>query len=227
MRSVKIKERLLEVLFPPRCLVCRRVVSPGEKFCRDCSWKLPKEPFLRVFSLPGSGQTGFRTAAPLGYDGGFRKTIHRLKFRGKRGLAGPIGRLMAETAAHFREPFDCVAWVPMSKKKKRRRGYDQSELLARSAAETLGLPVFALLEKVRETKTQHKLSRREREKNVKGCYGVSKDFSESVPGKNILLIDDIVTTGATLRECASMLYRAGAGTVCGLCAADARREREE
>ena len=124
---------------------------------------------------------------------------------------------MAETARQTGQSFDGVAWVPMTKAKKRKRGYDQSELLAREAAKTLGLPCLPLLEKRKETETQHQLS------NVKNSY----EARPEARGKALLLVDDIVTTGATLRECAKALYEAGAARVTGLCAADCAAVRTE
>lgn len=226
MNRVSAKERLLGFFFPPRCPICRKVISSSDPLCPECRRKKPEEAFRRVYSLPGSGVMGFRTAAPMSFEGAYRNAIHRLKFRGKRGLSEPIGRLMAE-AAELQETFDYVVWVPLSRKGKRRRGYDQSELLAKSAARALGIPVLPVLEKTRETKTQHELSRKEREKNVTDCYEVNPKYSKNIRGKNLLLVDDIITTGATLQECAFVLYEAGAGIICGLCAADAVKTQVE
>lgn len=208
------------LLFPARCLVCRELTGPGMLLCAACRKEQPERPLERRFSLPGSGASGFRALAPMPYRGGFRKTLYRFKFGGAKGLAKPLGRLMAQSAAGFETGFDAVAWVPMTAKKRRRRGYDQSGMLAKAVAGALGIPCRPLLEKIRETDVQHELPRNERGKNVRGAYRAGPGAA----GKNILLVDDIVTTGATLKECASALYRAGAKTVCGLCAADAELE---
>lgn len=218
-------ERLFDLLFPARCLLCGERVSPGEDICPGCRQEVPPKPFRRLYSLPGSGADGFQVTAPMDYTGGFRKTLYRFKFQGEYGLSRPLGRLMAKAVPEG-ESFYCVAWVPMTGKKRREWGYDQSRLLAKAVARALGLPCRPLLEKTRETDTQHELSRRDREKNVRNAYSARGEAA----GKSILLVDDIITTGATLTECAEALYRAGAKRVAGLCAADtqfANSRREE
>ena len=153
----------------------------------------------------------------------FGKRCTGLSFGEKRAFPSPWEKLLAETARQTGQSFDGVAWVPMTKAKKRKRGYDQSELLAREAAKTLGLPCLPLLEKRKETETQHQLPRRQRLSNVKNSY----EARPEARGKALLLVDDIVTTGATLRECAKALYEAGAARVTGLCAADCAAVRTE
>ena len=223
MSRVGLGERLLSLLFPARCLLCDTIIPAEESVCRDCTAKIPEKPFSRKFALPGGGAEGFQVFSPLSYEGGYKKTIYRFKFRGQKGLAKPMGRLMAELADHMEIPFDAVTWAPMTDKKRRERGYDQSELLARAAAKELNLPCLPLLKKVRENKTQHELSARQRWLNVKNAYRAEK----AAEGKTLLLIDDIVTTGATVSECAKTLYAAGAKAVVGLCAADAQEIRLE
>ena len=107
--------------------------------------------------------------------------------------------------------------MPLSRGSRKKRGYDQSRLLATAVAKSLGLPLLDVLEKARETQIQHQLGREERAQNVRGAYRATGP----VDGRTLLLIDDIVTTGATLTECAGALYRAGARAVGSLCAADA------
>jgi len=222
-RGAGLGERLLCLLFPARCLLCGKIISAEESFCKSCIKDVPESPCERRFSLPGSGAGGFRTVSPMLYQGGFRKTLYRYKFRGQKALAKPLGRLMAQTVQKTGADFDVVVWVPMTKKKKRERGYDQSELLARAVAGVLEIPCLPLLEKVRETGTQHELSRKGRIKNVKNAYRAGPEAE----GKSLLLVDDIITTGSTLAECAGELYKAGAKSVLGLCAADAQIVRTE
>lgn len=205
------------VLFPQRCLFCGAVTAGGEPICADCVKKRETEPCRRRFSLPGAGADGLLILAPFPYQSGFRKTLHRFKFRKKTSLAEPIGAYMAAALTGEGAAADGVCFVPMTRKKERDRGYNQSELLAKAVAEKLGLPCLPLLEKLRETDTQHKLNKAQRRKNVKGAYRAK----EKAAGKTLLLVDDIVTTGATLCECAGELYTAGADRVICLCAADA------
>lgn len=214
-------ELLLSLVFPARCLSCGRVIHPEDFFCEDCREKLPREPLLRL--LPLENGRVLPVACPMVYQGGFRKTLHEFKFQGLRGEAGPLGRLLALQAGRLSWQAQGVAYVPLSHQGRKARGYDQSRLLAKSAARALGLPLWDVLEKVRETKTQHTLSREERLINVAGAYGATRKLQ----GETLLLIDDIVTTGATLSQCALALYQAGAGEVLGLCAGDATLTREK
>lgn len=215
MKTAGWKERLTGWLFPARCLGCGQVIPAGPVFCEACRKKVPEIPLERLFCPPGSGSGGLRVVSPLPYEGGFRKTLHSLKFRGQRSLARPLGGLMAG-AVPPEDRWDGVVWVPLTAKGKRRRGYDQSGLLAKALAEERGLPCLPLLEKVRDTRAQHDLSRREREENVKSAYRALP----GAEGKALLLVDDVVTTGATLLECAAELYRAGAVRLLCVCAFD-------
>lgn len=221
LRPLGWRERLWCLFLPARCLCCGRAVRPKRLFCPGCVPALPKEPLSREFPLPGGGSLAVAACFP--YEKGFRRTLHRLKFQEERALARPLGTLMAEATSSLGEDFDGVTWVPMSPQKLRRRGYNQSELLAKAVAKELGLPAWNLLEQVRETDTQHNLTRAQRADNVRGAYRAKG----AALGKRVLLVDDIVTTGATLRACAQGLYGAGAQKVCAVCAANTAFSRRE
>ena len=210
--SPRLRDKLLSFFFPSRCLFCGKVVRADEYFCPACAEQLPAKPRQRSFSVPQE----LTVYAPLPYAGGFRRTLHALKFEGQKGRAEAIGQLMASV---FEEPptASLVTWVPMTPQKEFERGYNQSELLARAVARALKIPALPVLKKVRETATQHELSREERIENVRKAYRADA----RVKNKTILLIDDIVTTGSTICECAKALYDAGAKEVIGLCAANA------
>ena len=216
--SPRLRDRLLALWFPSRCLICGKVVRVGKCFCPDCREQLPAAPQQRSFPL---GQE-FIVYAPLPYAGGFRRTLHAMKFQGQKGRGETIGRLMASV---FEEPptASLITWVPMTPQKEFERGYNQSEVLAKTVARALRLPARSILQKVRETATQHELSRAERTENVKGAFRADSRLT----GKTILLIDDIVTTGSTICESAKALYAAGAKQVIGLCAANAGEFKEE
>ena len=182
-------------------------------FCALCEEDLPPPPPLRRIGVPG--RVPAPTAAVMPYRGRWRRCVLRYKFQGCRSLARQLGWLMAQASAVLPAGgFDAVVYVPLGKKRLREREYDQSQLLARNIGRFLGIPVLDALEKVKSTKTQHELSRTERLHNLDKAFRCKARLE----GKRVLLVDDIVTTGATLRECAGELYQAGAAEVCCLCA---------
>ncbi len=167
------------------------------------------------------------TFAPFYYTGKVRKSIHDFKFYSKRWLARPFGHFMAETA---RQRFDIgnidiVTCVPITESQTQKRGYNQSELIARRVAKELELPFNgALLTKLYDIKPQREMDAIHRSGNVMGVFDVTK--SEAVKGKTILLCDDIKTTSATLDECAKMLMLNGVESVCCLCAAIVKQTKQ-
>lgn len=216
MRTVKektmsqcsvIKSRLLSVFFPNCCPFCRRVILDSLDFCADCSKKLPKTHFERY--TPG----GYYCVAALPYTKEYADAVKRFKFRKEAYCARPFASLLLKAAEQGLEVsgFDCVSCVPMHKKELRRRGFNQSELIACAFSELSGIPFVNLLEKKTANSPQHSLLREHRAENVKNAFAaVDKDF---VKGKNILLIDDIITTGSTLGECARILRKNGAQSI--------------
>lgn len=199
---------LLDLLFPPKCPFCRKLLEKGQTLlCPDCQRDLP-------WAL---GAQGERTGefidlctAPLWYRERVRDSHHRYKFSGVRAHAGPYAQLMAQCVSdRLAGKFDVITWVPIHGRRKWKRGYDQSELLAQRIGNKLGMPCVKLLKKVRHTKAQSGLNgESERRANVLGAYALLPDVQ--VEGKRILLVDDVVTTGATLSECARILRMAGA-----------------
>lgn len=204
---------LLDLLFPPKCPFCRRVLdAPG--MCPACEKSLPWTDEARgLRELPG----GLLCAAPLWYEGPVREAVRRFKFRGGVTAAGPLGALIAQAAAdRFSGEFDAVTWVPVSAERLRKRGYDQSRLLAERACKLWGAEPEALLRKVRDNPAQSGLESAEaRWRNTQGVYQAQGDPA----GRRILLIDDVCSTGATLVSAAGILLTAGAaGVVCAAAA---------
>ena len=160
--------------------------------------------------------------SPLWYEAQVRQGIHRYKFQGGSVHAPLLGTLMAQCLAdNWGEGADLVVWVPLSPRGLRRRGYDQAGLLARQVGALTGLPVVAALSKVRETRTQSRLtSSSDRRANVSGAYAVKAGVE--VDHQRVVLVDDVTTTGATLSECAACLRMAGATQVIGLTLARAK-----
>ncbi len=212
-------ERLLDLLYPPKCPFCGRLLERGEEgWCASCQEALP-------WTGPEDGKTvEFCEAclSPLWYRDGVRDGIRRYKFDGGRGHARLFGEWMAQCLQdRGTRPAGLITWAPLHPKRRRERGYDQSELLARRVGELTGLPVENTLEKVRATAVQSQTGEDEaRRANVRGAYRVLPGVR--VDGKRVVLVDDVVTSGATLAECAAALRQAGAASVVGLTFARAR-----
>lgn len=210
----RLRAALLNLLFPPKCPFCGRVLDrPG--ICRACETALPRfSDHEAVRVLRG----GIRCASPLRYEGLARQGILGYKFRGNAAAAEPLGELLARCAAEqFGGEFDTVTWAPVSRRRLRKRGYDQAELLARSACRLWDTRPLRLLRKRRDNPAQSGLSSAEKRwENVREVYVAAPEAA----GRRILLVDDICTTGATLLACAAALEQAGAESV--LCCTLAR-----
>ena len=148
------------------------------------------------------------------YHGAAAGIVRRLKYSGVGRLAAFMGEDMVR-AYRFLEPTgaDCVACVPMHKRRQKRRGYNHAELLARDVAARIDLPYVDALERIRNTRQQARLDDHARRINLRGAFQVST----SVAGRRIILVDDVCTTGSTARECAKALKSAGAARVYLLC----------
>ena len=206
---MKLYYRLMNLLFPPKCILCRKLLLKEETdLCKQCRVEAPYYPnhkrklqFLDSFT------------AVWYYEGNVRKSLLRYKFYGARKNADSYGRLLAMRLLETNpDGFDCLTWVPVSRLRKLRRGYDQVELLAKAVGTELGIPTEKLLEKFRDNRANSGLKTpAERRANVLGVYKVPE--GADVRGKRVLLLDDIVTTGATASECARVLLTAGAEEV--------------
>ena len=222
---------ILELLFPSRCMLCRRLLSREETdLCSDCRKNAPVFPRLEKNCHPfGKTKLQFLDSftAVWYYEGNVRNSILRYKFHRARQLAGGYGRLLAmKLQNEYPEGFDYLTWVPVSDRRKRQRGYDQSELLAQSVGRELGMAPVRLLKKIRDNPPQSGTEAENRKANVLGVYRYSG--TESIRGKRILLLDDVFTTGATAEECARVLLTAGAQRVsCGTIAAARHRKTQK
>ncbi len=210
---------LLNLFFPPKCILCGGLLEKDETdLCHSCRIDSPEcYRDRRKFSFLDSW------AAIWYYEGNIRRSLLRYKFHRARHYAVPYGRLLAMRLQEAHpEGFDCLTWVPVSPLRKFTRGYDQVELLAKAVGNELGMEPVRLLRKVRHNAPQSRISdRAKRRANVLAVYRLEKDTD--VAGKRILLLDDIITSGATAGECARVLLTAGAKEVhCG-CVAAARK----
>lgn len=202
---------ILDFLFPKKCVGCG---EEGNYFCENCYDKIDFcQPVLaRIKNGPLEG-----VVAAGEYQGALKEAIHILKYEKVKDLAGPMANILIKVLARpevsFLQKYFFVP-VPLFSKKEKERGFNQSELLGEKLAEKIKIKLFPdVLLKIKDTPAQMSLKRKEREKNLRGAFAV-KD-KKMVCGKNIVLLDDVMTTGATLRECAKVLRRAGAKRVWG------------
>ncbi len=205
--------KIFNLLFPPRCPFCRKLTGQTQ-VCEECRRALPYVGDT-LFAVEG-----FDCAAALYYEESVEQAIHNFKFNGRRGMAPLLAGFMAEAARdRLSGRFDTVTWVPVSRKRLRARGYDQAQLLAVEAATRLALPLLPTLEKIEERAPQTAVSGAERRDHVRGAFSARSDVAA---GGRFLLVDDILTTGATLAECAGVLRQAGAASVVGVTLAKTR-----
>ena len=202
----KITDDILSVFFPRKCPFCGKLTGKT-LVCDKCETTLPRCGELR------QGADFGRCTAPLYYEGPVRDAILAFKFKGKLGGLDAFGRLMAQTAAErYSGEFDAITWVPVSKKRLKKRGYDQARYLTASMCVDWHVAPLETLRKVTDNPPQSGLDdAAARRANVLGVYEAVSP--EQFAGKRLLLVDDICTTGSTLGECARVLKAAGAAEV--------------
>ncbi|MFH0801458.1 MAG: ComF family protein [bacterium] len=230
---MNLLDLILDFLFPTRCFLCRR--SAATTFCEECRSRvspIPSHSCFRCSHPLGRGESGpicrrcrktkqsYERALSAGlYAGVLRKAILLLKYRGKKRLTEPLSQMMALTweAKSLPRP-DFIVPVPLHPAKLRKRGYNQSELLAKCLGEKFEVAVNSTsLIRCRDTAPQNRLKKEEREKNVRGAFDVLPD---SLPrDTRALLVDDVMTTGATMREASLALLKSGIREVYALTAA--------
>ena len=202
----KINSSLMDFFFPRKCPFCGKTTGK-QLLCDTCRDTLPRCERVRY------GADFGRCAASLYYEGAVRQAILDFKFKGKLEALDCFGSLMAQTAAEaFSGEFDAVTWAPVSRKRLRQRGYDQARLLCASLCVDWHVEPQETLRKVRDNPAQSGLEdAAARRANVLGVYEAVKPAD--IAGKRFLLVDDILTTGATLGECVRVLKAAGAADV--------------
>lgn len=202
-------KRVLRLLFPPKCVLCKKLLTPQETdLCFHCRIHAPEFPGAKITLSFVAQWTGIWY-----YKDDVRGSLLRYKFGGRRSYAPAYGRLLAMKLQRMGwDELDCITWIPISRRRRFRRGFDQSELIARVVAAELGLPLVAAAKKIRHTKPQSLMGdAAHRRANILGAYRVTDPAH--ITGKRVLLIDDIITTGTTASECARVLLTAGAKEV--------------
>jgi len=214
---MKIKDKILGFLFPPKCIFCRKVIKE-QGVCPECMKKLPKRKNPQVKEgVPFVNEL----YAPLYYEGYVRSAILRYKFGGVKASAREFAKILKPCIEeNLTGKYDCISWVPTSKLRLRKRGYDQAQVLAEELGQLLNMPTEKLVRKRLDAKPQSRQSTREqRIANIIGAFEV-RDVN--IIDKRILLVDDISTTGSTISECARILKTAGADKVYGITLAKTR-----
>ena len=201
---------LAELFFPSKCVLCRKLLKRGETdLCRDCREHTREYPKgnLKLQFLDSWSAVWY-------YEDSVRGSLLRYKFNGQRSYAQSYGRLLAmRLLREYPEGFEVLTWVPVSNLRRLRRGYDQVELLAKAVGRELGMEPVRTLTKIRNNPPQSGLrTHAQRRANVTGVYQTKNEAR--ILGKRVLILDDILTTGATVSECARLLKTAGAESVC-------------
>ena len=236
MRKATFGGWLAAVFFPERCAACGEVVPYRQGFCGRCRESLPRI-VPPVCPLCGREKAACdcrgrrrhyeRCVMPFWYEGAVKPGIRQLKETGCRyTMAAYAGEIAAVIRREYgEEPFDLVTAAPLHPRTRQERGFDQAQRLGRAVAEELGVPYADTLCKLYETKPQKELPARERSGNLLGVFDVRE--GSPVQGARILLVDDVVTTGATLDECAKMLKLFGAREVYAAAAAGTRPPKKK
>ncbi len=211
---MKCLQGLWELLFPRKCVLCRRILQREElDLCHACRMDQPEYTGKNKFPYLDS------VSAVWYYEKDVRRSILGYKFQGKQHYADCYGRMLAMAVQRQELEFDILTWIPISPKRLKKRGFDQVQLLGEKLGGELGMEPVSLLQKIHDNPPQSHISGRpQRRANVLGVYQCAQP--EAVAGKRILLLDDIITTGATAGECARVLLTAGAKEVhCAVIAA--------
>ena len=228
--SASFAQLALDIALPTLCVACREPVA-GEGVCSGCWAKLSfiAPPFCPRLGIPfvydpGPGLLSMqaiaappayqRARAAVRYDDVARTLVHALKYQDRTDLAPAMGRWMARAGRELLKDADALVPVPLHWRRGWSRRYNQSGALARVIERQSGVPVIGTaLRRVRSTQQQIGLSRSERETNVQGAFKVAEERKTDIQGRRLVLIDDVLTSGATVDACARALLRAKAAEV--------------
>ena len=227
-RRNRVSSLLLDLLYPPRCPFCEEALPVGERVHRTCAEAVPRIRGSRCICCGKPVGEGERLCGDCSenrhsfdagfgafvYDGTVRDALLALKFRGKKEYADALGQMTAKEAEPFLKKWnvEMLLPVPMHPAKQRKRGFNQAEALAVSIGRCISLPVVRnVLVRTRGTEAMKALEAEDRKRNLRSAFRVN--HAEKIRGKNICLIDDIYTTGATADACAEACSAAGASRV--------------
>jgi ComF family protein len=225
---------LADLVVPPLCLSCHALIATHDALCPACWGKIDfiREPLCDRLGIPMPFDTGGtmisaaaaadppdydRARAVARFDGVMRELVHDLKFRDRHDARRLFGRWLAEAGAGLLADADLIVPVPLTRGRLFGRRFNQSAILALEVSRLTGVKAETLaLVRVRRTPPQVGLTREQRRQNVAGAFAVAGDRKARIEGAKVVLIDDVITTGATAGACARALKRAGAARVDGL-----------
>lgn len=213
---------LASIFYPRNCVCCHQALSQAEKdCCIICLTDLPRTNFVNYDENSVAKLFWGRIELTFGFsvfhfhkEGKLQALLHALKYKSKTQIGEFLGREMGKdfSGSKWNNSTDLILPIPLHPKKERLRGYNQCDFLARGMSSTAGIPYLSnVIERVTNTSTQTKKSKYERWKNVNSIFEVSN--ANKILGKNVLLIDDVITTGSTLESCAQTLLQSGAKSV--------------
>lgn len=234
----KFIDKLLEILYPSdiKCLDCGKDINKGEDFCIKCKKNLPFnngnicKKCGTVLEKSGvcircAKRLNFKIArSPFMYDGIIKRLIHNFKYDNAKFLFKPLAKYMANCYKENNMKADVIVAIPLYKARFKKRGYNQAEKLAEEMSKIINLPLISALERIKDTPSQTNLDFKERQRNIEGAFTV-KD--KSFEGKNVLLIDDVYTSGATMKEASKVLKQNGAKDIYIITLAHTKLENKE
>lgn len=223
-------QRLSYIFFPAKCCVCDKALSPGADICENCRKLILHYPAQKAscdrcglgYDRCSCGKRLLYTklTTPFLYEGNVQRSLLKMKFSGRLDVIRPFAARIADALSEreLLNGTDIITYIPMHRRAEFKRGYNQSKLLAEELGRQTGIPVMPLLCKPMPTPQQHSLNLSRRSGNLIGMFEPIKEAIPLAEGKNILIVDDIVTTGSTLNEAAKTLLIFGAENV-NVCAA--------
>ena len=223
--------RSLDLVLPPHCLACARPVASAGTLCPSCwsAMRFIERPYCEQLGIPFAYDLGpgalsaeaiadpppfQRCRAVCAFDEVARKLVHGLKYRDRLELAGWMAGWMARAGGELLAEADMIVPVPLHRRRLWRRRFNQSAVLAGAIATAAGKPVESfVLTRIRPTRQQVGLSAAERDENVRGAFRIAPEQRAAVAGRRVVLVDDVYTTGATVKAATRALVRAGAAAV--------------
>lgn len=223
---------LLDVVYPPACLACRSATGEPDSLCPAC-WsrlRLIERPYCERLGTPFAYDLGDGLISPAAFadppvyararavacfeDGPARDLVHRLKYGDRVELARPMGAWMARAGAELLSDAEVIVPVPLHRRRLFQRRFNQAALLAQAISARSGIVTDALvLKRVKATDPQVGKSRAQRADNVQGAFLVDPERRAAIAGRRVVLVDDVLTSGATVNAASRILLRAGAETV--------------